>query len=407
MSSVRVPAPVEIRSRRQLPPVPATVGSAVAFMSLYLGAGALTPLLVTYQQELGFAPSVLTVAFAVYAAGFLVASLTLGSLSDHIGRRPVLIAALVVQLGSHLLFLLGTDVGWIIAGRVVQGIASGAATSAFTAAIVEFAPDGRKRLATILASASLTGGLALGSLLTGLAVELTPAANTVVFVALIALTVLGLITVLASGETARRSPGAIRSLLPRIAVPDAARREFYAYAPVVAAVWMLAGLSGGLAPNMVRSVFHLDSAFLGGVTGFVAPAVATVVGLSSTGMASHLAMRIGTYTSVLGAVGIIGGVAGASLTLMIVGQAIAGIGFGAAFTAALQLLIPLVAPHQRAGIVAAVYVVAYTAFGLPIVIEGQLAEPLGELPAVVGYTALTILLALVGLVARPRQTRRD
>lgn len=407
MSSVRVPAPVEIRSRRQLPPVPATVVSAVAFMSLYLGAGALTPLLVTYQQELGFAPSVLTVAFAVYAAGFLVASLTLGSLSDHIGRRPVLIAALVVQLGSHLLFLLGTDVGWIIAGRVVQGIASGAATSAFTAAIVEFAPDGRKRLATILASASLTGGLALGSLLTGLAVELTPAANTVVFVALIALTVLGLITVLASGETARRSPGAVRSLLPRIAVPDAARREFYAYAPVVAAVWMLAGLSGGLAPNMVRSVFHLDSAFLGGVTGFVAPAVATVVGLSSTGMASHLAMRIGTYTSVLGAVGIIGGVAGASLTLMIVGQAIAGIGFGAAFTAALQLLIPLVAPHQRAGIVAAVYVVAYTAFGLPIVIEGQLVEPLGELPAVVGYTALTILLALVGLVARPRQTRRD
>jgi hypothetical protein len=290
---------------------------------------------------------------------------------------------------------------------VVQGIASGAATSAFTAAIVEFAPDGRKRLATILASASLTGGLALGSLLTGLAVELTPAANTVVFVALIALTVLGLITVLASGETARRSPGAVRSLLPRIAVPDAARREFYAYAPVVAAVWMLAGLSGGLAPNMVRSVFHLDSAFLGGVTGFVAPAVATVVGLSSTGMASHLAMRIGTYTSVLGAVGIIGGVAGASLTLMIVGQAIAGIGFGAAFTAALQLLIPLVAPHQRAGIVAAVYVVAYTAFGLPIVIEGQLVEPLGVLPAVVGYTALTILLALVGLVARPRQTRRD
>ncbi len=170
---------------------------------------------------------------------------------------------------------------------------------------------------------------------------------------------------------------------------------------------MLAGLSGGLAPNMVRSVFHLDSAFLGGFAGFVAPAVATVVGLSFAGVRLDRAMLIGIYASVLGAAGIIGGVVAESLTLMIVGQAIAGIGFGSAFTAALQLLIPLVAPHQRAGIVAAVYVVAYTAFGLPIVIEGQLVGPLGEIPAVVGYTALTILLALVSLVARPRQTRRD
>jgi len=376
------------------------VGAAVAFMSLYLGAGALTPLLVTYQQNFGFAPDMLTVAFAVYAVGFLLATLTLGSLSDHVGRRPVLIAGLIVQLLSNILFLIGTDVGWVIAGRVVQGIASGAATSAFTAAIVEYAPDGKKRLGTILASISLTGGLAMGSLLAGLAIQLTPAANTIIFIALIALTVLGGITVLASGETAARSPGAARSLIPRIAVPAAARREFYAAAPVVAAAWMLAGLSGGLAPNMVRSVFHLDSAFLGGFAGFVAPAVATVVGLLFARVPSDRAMSIGIHASILGAVGIIGGVFAGSLALMIVGQAIAGIGFGAAFTAALQLLIPLVAAHERAGIVAAVYVVAYTAFGLPIVIEGQLVGPLGEIPAVVGYTALTILLALVSLVAR-------
>ncbi len=376
------------------------VGAAVAFMSLYLGAGALTPLLVTYEQSFGFAPDMLTVAFAVYAVGFLLATLTLGSLSDHVGRRPVLIAGLIVQLLSNTLFLIGTDIGWVIAGRVVQGIASGAATSAFTAAIVEYAPDGKKRLGTILASISLTGGLALGSLLAGLAIQLTPAANTIIFSALIALTVLGGVTVLASGETATRSPGAARSLIPRISVPVAARREFYASAPVVAAAWMLAGLSGGLAPNMVRSVFHLDSAFLGGFAGFIAPAVATVVGLLFARVPSDRAMSIGIYASIVGAAGIIGGVFAGSLTVMIVGQAIAGVGFGSAFTAALQLLIPLVAAHERAGIVAAVYVVAYTAFGLPIVIEGQLVGPLGEIPAVVGYTALTILLALVSLVAR-------
>ena len=55
---------------------------------------------------------------------------------------------------------------------------------------------------------------------------------------------------------------------------------------------------------------------------------------------------------------------------MIVGQVIAGVGFGAAFTAALRLILPLAAEHQRAGVVAAIYVVSYVAFGVPIVIAG-------------------------------------
>lgn len=381
-------------------------GAAVAFASMYLAAGALTPLLVAYKQQWGFPPEMINVAFAVYAIGFLAAALILGSLSDYIGRRPVLIGALIVQLASSVLFLVGTDVTWVIAGRIVQGIAGGAATSAFTATLVEFAPAGRKRIGTVLGSIGLTGGLALGSLLAGLAIQLTPAANTIVFVVLIVLTILGGVTVIASPETVTCSPGWRRSLTPRVSIPSSARKEFYAAAPVVAAVWMLAGLSGGLAPNMVRSIFYLDSPFLGGFAGFVAPAMAAGIGLVFAKVPSRRAMLIGIYASIVGAAGIIGGVFAGSLTIMILGQAVAGIGFGASFTAALQLLIPLVTSHQRAGIVASIYVVSYLAFGLPIVSEGQLVEPLGEIPAVVCYTALTILLALLSLVAQARLTRR-
>ena len=68
---------------------------------------------------------------------------------------------------------------------------------------------------------------------------------------------------------------------------------------------------------------------------------------------------------------------------MIVGQAIAGVGFGASFTAALRLIFPLVAANQRAGVVAGIYVVSYVAFGVPIVVEGRLVGALGEVPAVV------------------------
>ena len=322
------------RRRRPLPAGLALAGAALAFTSMYLAAGALTPLLVVYREQWDFAPSLLTVAFAVYAIGFLAAALTLGSLSDHLGRRPVLIGALVVQLVSNLMFLVAPDVGWVIAGRIVQGIASGAATGAFTAALVELAPPDRKRLGPILGSVGLTGGLAVGSLLAGLAIQLTPSANTIAFVVLSALTIVGGVAVVASPETIRRGPGALRSMIPNVAIPPAARIEFLAAAPVVAAVWMLAGLSGGLAPSMVHSVFHLDSGLLDGLAGFIAPAVSVVIGLSFARVRPRTAMTIGIYASILGSIGIIAGASAGSLATMFVGQAIAGLGFGAAFTAA-------------------------------------------------------------------------
>ena len=324
MSSVQVstatPAP---RRRATLPAGLALAGTAIAFTSLYLAAGALTPLLVVYKEQWNFPATLLTLAFAVYAVGFLSALLTAGSLSDYVGRRPVLIGALVIQVASNVLFLVAPGIGWVIAGRIVQGVASGAATAAFTAALVELAPPNRKRLGTILGSVSLTGGLAVGSLLAGLAIQLTTTANSIIFVVLTILTIVGIVVIALSAETVTRAPGALRSLVPRVAIPPATRREFAAAAPVIAAVWMLAGLSGGLAPSMVRSVFHLDSDLLNGLSGFIAPATSAVIGLAFARLDPRRAMTIGIYAAIVGAVGIISGVLAGSLAIMMIGQAIA------------------------------------------------------------------------------------
>jgi MFS family permease len=378
----------------------ALTGAAIAFTSLYLAAGALTPLLVLYREQWKFPASQLTLAFAVYAVGFLAALLTAGSLSDYVGRRPALIGALIIQLASNVMFLAATGIGWVIAGRVLQGVASGAATTAFTAALVELAPPGQKRLGAILGSVSLTGGLALGSLLAGLAIQLTTAANSIVFIVLTVLTIVGIVAIAWSPETITRAPGALRSLVPHIAVPPSTRRELASAAPVIAAVWMLAGLSGGLAPSMVRSVFHLDSDLLNGVAGFIAPATSAVVGLAFARVDPRREMTIGIYASLAGAIGIAGGAIAGSLALMMIGQAIAGVGFGASFTAALRLIFPLAPAHQRAGVVAVIYLVSYTAFGVPIVVAGQLAGPLGLVSTVAWYSAATVLLALISLGAQ-------
>jgi MFS family permease len=384
----------------------ALAGAAIAFTSLYLAAGALTPLLVVYKEQWKLPAALLTLAFAVYAIGFLGAVLTLGPLSDHVGRRPVLIGALIVQLASNVMLLVAPDIGWVIAGRILQGGAAGAATTAFTAALVELAPPKRKRLGTILGSVSLTGGLALGSLLAGLAIQLTTTANSIIFIVLTIITILGIVVIALSPESVTRAPGALRSLVPHVAVPPATRREFAAAAPVIAATWMLAGLSGGLAPSMVRSVFHLNSGLLNGLTGFIAPATSAVIGLAVARSDPRRAMTIGIYASIVGAIAIITGVVAQSLPTMIVGQAIAGVGFGACFTASLLLIFPLAPAHQRAGVIAVIYIIAYIAFGLPIVIAGQLVGPLGLVPTVFAYSAVTVLLALISLGAQLRLRRR-
>ncbi|WP_436532134.1 MFS transporter [Actinoplanes sp. HUAS TT8] len=378
-------------------------GATMAFTGLYLAAGALTPLLVLYQHRRDFPPVLLTVAFAVYALGFLAAALTLGSLSDHVGRRPVLLGGLLLQLTSNLIFLYGDSAGWIVAGRVVQGLAGGTATAAFTAVLVELAPAHRRRLGPVLGSVGLTGGLAAGSLLAGLGIQVTPRADTIVFVLLSVLTVVGGAVVLALPETAGRRPGALRSMIPDLTIPPAARAEFRAAAPVVGAVWMLAGLSGGLAPSMVQTVFHRDSGLLDGVAGFIAPAVSVAAGLALAGVRPRTAMTTGIRAAIAGALGIAAGAYAGSLSLMFLGQAVAGVGFGAAFTAALALVVPLAGDERRAGVVAAIYVVAYLGLGVPVVAAGALTGVVGVVPAVGCYSAVVVLLSLTGLVARQRR----
>src|ERR1700709_615752 len=114
--------PLPARSRRfTLPPMAAFIGTAVAFAGLFLAAGAPSPLFVQYQQAWGFPAGLLTIAFAAYALALVVALVVVGSLSDFVGRRPVLIGALAVELAAMVMFIFAPNIGWVIAARVVQG----------------------------------------------------------------------------------------------------------------------------------------------------------------------------------------------------------------------------------------------------------------------------------------------
>jgi predicted MFS family arabinose efflux permease len=395
------------RTRRLvLRPMAAFVGTAIAYAGLYLAAGAPSPLFTLYQQQWGFPAGQLTIAFAAYAIALVLALVVAGSLSDFIGRRPVLIGSLVVELGAMVMFLFAPNIGWVIAARVVQGLATGAATSAFSASLLELAPDRFKKLAAIIGGAAPAGGLGLGALLSGIAVQFSTSASVIVFAVLAVVMALGAVVAILAQETVTRQRGALRSLIPRIVVPVLARREFAAVIPVLLGGWMFSALFIGLAPTIVSGIFDIHSGFVEGATVFLAPGFAAVSGFVLGRFVPRIVLQVGGVGIAVGITLVTLGIGSQILPLVWLGGIVGGFGFGASFSGSLRLLGPFAAAHQRAELFAAVFLVAYLSFGVPAIILGQLVAPIGLLPTVLGFGAVTLVAAVVGILAQARLARK-
>src|SRR6516164_7151315 len=108
---------------------------ASVIVALLASSAAPTPLYAIYQAQWHFTPITTTVVFGVYALAVLAGLLILGKLSDHVGRRPVLLTAIAVHAGSLVIFATATGVPALLSARVVQGLSTGAALGAIGAAI--------------------------------------------------------------------------------------------------------------------------------------------------------------------------------------------------------------------------------------------------------------------------------
>lgn len=394
-------------ARWQLPPAAAFPLLAILLFAFFVAGSAPSPLFVVFQQQWDFSPALLTVAFAIYAIALLASLLVAGSLSDHIGRRPVVFTALLLQAGAMLTFLLAEGIGGIIAARIVQGIATGMVGGALTAAVVEAAPAAQKRLGAMIGSVSPLAGLAVGALLTGIAVKFTLHPVPLVFGVLVAICVVGAVATLFLPESVTPRPGALASLVPRISVPVQARAEFVRGVPTMLAVWSLAGLYLSLVPSVLQQIFGIHDGIVNGL------AIAAFFGL---GAASPTLLRrfspvrmsaIGMSLLAVGAGLVVLSLVTRSVALFFAGTALAGFGGGSAFSAQVQTLAPMAQPHQRAELFSALYAISYLAFSVPAMLAGRLIAPLGLPATVEGYAALVLAVAALGAWLRWGSVRRQ
>lgn len=349
-----------------------------------------TPLYRLYQAAWHFTPTLLTVIFAVYAFALLAALLFAGRLSDHLGRRPVIAGAVALDIVAMLVFLSAGSPAWLIAARVLQGVATGVGMSTLAAALLDL---DRQRGATVNSLAPMIG-LGAGALGSTALVVLAPAPLQMVYLVLVGLLLLALALTRTTPETAAVRPGALASLRPHVAVPERARHALMVVTPLNVALWMLGGFYLSLMPSLVAKATHSTSPWIGGlvVTALMlSGAVAVLQGLR------HPAIR----SLKRGAAMLAGGLAlvlvGASLgsgAWLVGGSIVAGAGFGASFLGAVRSVMPLAEPHERSRLMAAFYIQSYLAFSVPTIAVGAVAQHYGLLTAINLYGGIIIALTL-------------
>lgn len=357
-----------------------------------------SPIYPVYAAQWHLTPLMLTAVFAIYVAGLLVSLLVAGRLSDHVGRKPVLVVGglgLTVSLG---LFAVAHGFGALVLDRVVQGVSVGLLIGALGAALIDNSLERHPALAGVLNGAVPPIALATGALSSGALVEWGPAPEQFVYLLFGALLVLMLVALVVVPEQVTRRPGALRSLRPTVSVPRSSRRLFRSVAGSLIASWALGGLFLSLVPSALGAVFGIGNHFAAGALIAVVTGVGAATGIATQRLDARIGVLIGLVALVLGPIVTIGFVFAHSLPGLVVGSAIAGVGFGAGFQAPLRMLLATAAPTHRAGLLSTIYVVSYLAFGVPAVIGGLLEPTVGLVPVLAGYGAFIVLAAGVALV---------
>jgi MFS family permease len=378
---------------------------AYAFCVAMLSSTLPTPLYPLYEQRWGFSALLVTIIFATYAAGVVVALVLFGRLSDQVGRRAVLLPALWLAAASAVCFVVAQGLVPILAGRALSGLSVGIFTGAGTAALVDLAPEGHRDLASKVAVAVNLGGLGVGTLLSGGLAQTGVVPVRLPFWVDLALLVPAVAGVALAPETVRRR-GPLRLRAQRLGVPANVRGTFVRASIAAFAAFAISGLYSAVAPTFLARILGYSSHVLAGAIVCVVFAASAAGQLALGRIPSRLALPAGCAGLIAGAGLVAAALAARSLALLTVGALVVGVAQGVCVGAGLVALNAETPADRRGEVASAFFVIAYVGLCIPIVGVGIAVEGFGLRPAGMAFSAFVGALAAVALVSLLRRSRR-
>ena len=377
---------------------------AYAFTVTMLGTTLPTPLYPIYRTDMGFSELVVTVIFAVYAAGVIAALALTGRWSDLVGRRPMLLAGLALSAVSAVAFLVGGNslsLTALLVGRVLSGLSAGIFTGTATVAVVELAPPERRNQAALVATAANMGGLGLGPVLAGVLAQYAVLPLLLPFAAHLVLLVAAIAGVVAAPETvdvASRSQLLQRLRPQRLRVPSEVRGVFVPAATAGFAGFMVLGLFTAVTPAFLTQVLDLTNHALAGLVVFTLFAASTIGQLSLERVSQQRALPVGCLLLILGVALVGAGVGVASLILLLAGAVIAGLGQGLSFRAGLASVTAQSPSDRRGEVTSSLFIVLYVAISIPVIGIGIAARFFGLVSAGLVFAGVVAVLSGISLV---------
>ncbi|WP_440711569.1 MFS transporter [Herbiconiux sp. YIM B11900] len=403
-----------------------TFWSAAAVLALCLwSSGAPSVLYPVYAAEWDLPAVITTSVFAAYPLALLVVLLAFGGLSDAIGRRRAMLLGIGLIAVAAAVFALAPNVGWLFAGRVLQGIGTGFALGAASAALVENNPGSNPRTPSILTTVSTATGLTLALVVSGVLAQFLPLPLVLSFAVLFVLSAVGFVAVwrtpddravrpaapdaaeAVSGRVPDRASGVSGVAGPggdaphgRLYVPRGIRLAFAAASASVATAYSVGAIFLSLGAQMARELTGTsDFVVIGGLLGISSIAIG-VTALFLGRLPSHLAVLIGAGLSLVSLAVMALAAAAGSIVLFLVWCLVGGIAYSFAFTGGLGLVNRTAPARHRGATLSLLYLFSYLFQALTAVGAGALATAIGLGPAVdLAAPLVGVLALLAGVLA--------
>ncbi len=350
------------------------------------------PLFTTYAARDGGGAGGLALAFIAYATTLIVTAPLLGGLSDRLGRRPCVLAALIFAGLATTALVVAPSLPALAVARVFQGLAIGLVAGGATAWAADLAggPEAGRNAARLMALATAgsfaTGGLATLSALWLLG-DAEPPVTFWLHIAAAALLV-PIVATLPDHRPTTRVAWLRVPAFPRGTVASS-------FAMFVA--WSVTGVALTSVPSALAAAGYPR-------LGPLAVCFMILSGASVQQVIGRLPARrmslVGLPVLVLGAALLLAGTLGASLPLLLAGGALVGTAaYGFLFVGALAAASEAASGDDRARAAAGVFLVAHAGFGGPPLLTGLAVDAFGA-PAALGgfWVGAAALSAVLGVL---------
>ena len=356
-----------------------------------LGTSLITPLIPLYQDELGFGDTVVTLFLGCYVVALVPSMLSLGQLSDRVGRKRVLMAAIATLALAQLILIAEPPLWGLLLARAIQGLATGAFFGTCTAFLVDAAPTGRRGFVSVLGSISIRLGLGAGPGIGGLIAEHADEPLRLPFeLHLLALAAAAVIVVSLPETVTARSR---RPLTLRLEVPAAERAVFWrVLVPSGALFSLFDGVALSLIPVFLVRTLDVSNYALVGAAGFLVLVSGALSQIALPRLRPDRAIGWGLAAASAASLGVVASAPAGSVGLALAAVAATGAAAGLVFKGGLDLCTQIAPPEDRGKLISSYYVACYLGgFSVPLLLIGALSDLIGLTAALAVLSAAAAL----------------